>query len=281
MLQELWEIRRGNAPECGNKAACLGELASRGYLVPPGLVVSTHAFEGFLLANGLQEVARARAHESTTASPARLIEIQDEIARAFARARLQDEVAAQIGLWTDRFGGSLFAVRSSATNEDLPGATFAGQYDSFLAIEPARVPQAVTACFASLFNARAAMYRRRKHVPGTGAMAVLAQPMVVGDHGGVVYTRAHGREHSMLIECAPGGNDGVVGGTTAPNRYYLDRATLHLEESNERHAIDWACVRVAAGHALAIEALFSRVQDVEYAAIGNAIHILQARPANV
>ncbi len=279
MLQELQDIRRASAPECGTKAACLGELTSLGYLVPPGLVVSTRAYESFLRGSSLHDVARALSEESLTASPARLVAIQDEIARAFAGAALDAGLVAQIRRWMDRFDAGVFAVRSSATNEDLPGASFAGQYDSFLNVDPARVPQAVIGCFASLFNARAALYRRRKNMPGMGAMAVLVQPMVASDHGGVVFTRAPRRDHAMLIECAPGGNDGVVGGRATPNRYYLDRATLRVEESSERHAIDWACVRAAADQALAIEAVFARAQDVEYAVARNTIHILQARPA--
>jgi pyruvate,water dikinase len=280
MLVSLTEVRRHHAPECGNKAACLGELAALGYAVPRGIVVTTPAYERFLQANALDALAREREAESLTAAPARLVAIQAEVARAFAGAALPPPIAAAIREWTDRSGAAPVAVRSSATNEDLPGASFAGQYDSFLSVEAEGVPIAVVRCFATLFNARAALYRRRKQLTAVGGMAVLIQQMVVSDHAGVVFTRAPGRPDAVLIECAPGGGGAVVSGTVRPNRCYLDRATLSVQEFSGPHPVDWTAVRGAAGQALAIEAAFCRGQDVEYAVAQGAIHILQARPAS-
>jgi pyruvate,water dikinase len=171
-----------------------------------------------------------------------------------------------------------FAVRSSATNEDLPGTSFAGQYRSFLHVERPNVSRMVVRCFASLFGAGAALYRRRRHGADMGRMAVLVQEMVESDHAGVVFTQAPNRPAQLLIECAPGLGEHVVSGSVSPNRYYLNRTTVTIEAMRERWPLDLDQVRQVAREALAIEREFGGAQDVEYGVREGAVYILQARP---
>ena len=279
MLRTLSTIRRPDAVDCGSKAACLGELASRGYTVPGCAVLPVSIYEGFLVEHALAAVAAERARESVGAAPARLVEIEQEMSSAFARVELSPAVAAEILQWVRVSGANQCAVRSSATNEDLAGASFAGQYSSFLNVRPSDVPRTIVSCFASLFNARAAFYRRRKRMTTIGAMAVIVQKMVPSDHAGVVFTRAPRRPETLLIECAAGLGDEVVSGTVAPNRYYLNRSTLHIEEACERQPLAVARVQAVAREALAIEADLGGAQDVEFGLVHDQVHILQARPA--
>jgi pyruvate,water dikinase len=276
-LKTLEQIRRSDAPQCGSKSACLGELFSRGYAVPASVILPTPVFDTFLASNGLEALAAGCAEEGATASPTRLVAIEREIAARFDEAELPRHVQDEIDAWTGSRAGP-FAVRSSATNEDLQGATFAGQYNSFLTIEAPDVSRMVRRCFASLFNARVALYRRRKGLPVIGSMAVLVQTMVPCVHAGIVFTQAPRRPGLLLVECTAGLGEGVASGTVAPNRYYLNRTTLDVEEARELCAIDPAAVRAAGRAALSIEMAFGGPYDVEYGVADEALYILQARP---
>jgi pyruvate,water dikinase len=278
-LRTLPTVRRSDAPECGSKAASLGELASRGYAVPPSLILPTWVYDEFLARNGLQPFVRRCGEEAGTGTPARVFGIEHEVAARFAAAGLSDEVERELQVWMAQFAPGSFAVRSSAIKEDLPGASFAGQYDSFLDVPPSGASRAVVRCFASLLSARAALYRRRKGIAEIGGIAVVVQLMLRSDHAGVVFTRAPRRASALLIECAPGRGDGVVSGTVTPNRYYVNRSTLAVEDAWERHVVDPAAVRATATHALAIERDLGGAQDIEYGVVDDVVHILQARPA--
>jgi pyruvate,water dikinase len=278
MLKTLPHVRRSDALHCGNKSACLGELLSRGYAVPPSLILPTSVFEAFLASSGLEDLIGRHADESRAANPPRLVAIEREILSCFDAAELPQVVGDEIAAWTSTRPGP-FAVRSSATNEDLPGATFAGQYNSFLAVAAPDVPRMVRHCFASLFNARAALYRRRKQLTSIGSMAVLVQDMLPSRHAGVVFTHAPRHPGQLLVECTLGLGEAVVSGTVSPNRYYLNRSTLDVEDSCERHAIDIASIRAVARAALSIETALRGPQDVEYGVVDDAVYILQARPA--
>jgi phosphoenolpyruvate synthase/pyruvate phosphate dikinase len=277
-MRTLGDMRRHDADECGAKAAWLGELAARGYLVPASLVIPTSVYRGFLQANGLTDLVRRWTDEALSAPPAWLLEIERAAATRFAAATLADDARAAIAQWANGSATTTFAVRSSATHEDLPHACFAGQYDSFLRVAPPDIPAAVVRCFAGLFNARAAFYRRRAGIAETGEMAVLIQQMVPADHAGVVFTAAPHDASLLLLECIPGLGDGVVSGAATPNRYYFRRSTLALERSVEVHACAQDAVTAAARVALTIEAALGRPQNVEYGAVGADVFILQARP---
>jgi pyruvate,water dikinase len=278
MLQSLTDVRRSDAPRCGSKSACLGELLARGYAVPPSLILPTSVFDAFLAMDGLGDLIGARTAESREANPTRLVAIEREILARFDAAELPANIRREIEDWTSARPGP-FAVRSSATNEDLPGATFAGQYNSFLGVDAPDVPRMVRRCFASLFNARVALYRRRKQMTGVGSMAVLVQDMLPSIHAGVVFTHAPHRPGQLLVECTLGLGEAVVSGNVAPNRYYLNRSTLDVEDSCEPCAIDVASIRAVAREALSIEETLTGPQDVEYGVVGDAVYILQARPA--
>jgi rifampicin phosphotransferase len=278
-LRTLSTIRLSDSSEVGSKAAALGELHRRGFQVPPSLVVPVTVCQELLDDASIVAEVRARVAELPTAGAARLMAIEAELAALLETVALAADVRAELRDWMETCGAPTFAVRSSATHEDLPGATFAGQYSSFLDVVPPDVPATVVHCVASLFTARAAMYRQRKRVTEAGGMAVLVQPMVRGDHAGVVFTQAPRRPGVLLLECAPGCGDGVVSGTAASNRYCLRRPTLEVEEMRERTPLDLDGIRAVARTTLEIETSLGTPQDVEYGVVNDGIWILQARPA--
>jgi phosphoenolpyruvate synthase/pyruvate phosphate dikinase len=218
-MRSLSAISGHDAPWCGSKAAWLGELMARGYLVPPGVALSTETFNRFIARPELSGLIARSVEAAATAPPAELRSISDSVRDAFELQDLPAEVVNRLSNWLQKSPRATFAVRSSATNEDLPGATFAGQYDSFLNVPAPEIPRAIVRCFASLFSARAFLYRRRKGFTAPGEMAVIVQAMIHGQHAGVVFTRAPNRPAMLLMECVPGPAEGVVSGAIAPSRY--------------------------------------------------------------
>jgi pyruvate,water dikinase len=166
-------------PEVGGKGASLARLAAAGLPVPPGFCVATAAYRRFVAEHGLQEQILGAVAAATPDQPATLEEASHRIGRLFAQQPIPDDMAEAIrrayaGLGE---GDVSVAVRSSATAEDLPGMSFAGQQESYLNIRGAEaVLEAVKKCWASLWTARAVSYRARQGItPDSVAMAVVVQ----------------------------------------------------------------------------------------------------------
>src|SRR5262245_49290364 len=154
----LASVSRLDTARVGVKAANLGELARTGFLVPDGLVLTTEAFERFLAKNALHS---GSPPEAVTAAP-----LPFEVQQALR------EASASVG------EGSL-AVRSSGVAEDLPGASFAGQYETVLDVRgPDALMAAVRQCWASAFNGRSTAYRMAQGQTRLASMAVLVQRLV-------------------------------------------------------------------------------------------------------
>jgi len=228
----------------GGKALNLGRLARAGLPVPPGFVLTTAAGEA-----GREAEAKAA------------------VAAAYAA-----------------LGGGAVAVRSSATAEDLAGASFAGQQDTFLGVEgEAGVLAAVAACRRSLTSERARAYRAAQGIPEAAvAMAVVVQRMVPAEAAGVLFTAdplaAGGGATPIRVEAVHGLGEALVSGAVTPDWWLLD------EHGNATAASPGAAVLTAqhlcdlAGLARRVRALYDAEQDVEWALAGGRIFVLQARP---
>src|SRR5947207_14069721 len=167
----LAEIDRGAVALAGGKGANLGDLARAGFPVPNGFVLTTHAYALAAKAAGVDPARPAEAAERLRAAP-----MPDAIANAARKAY----AALDAGR---------VAVRSSATAEDLPGASFAGQQDTYLDIAGVdSLLEAIRRCWASLWNERAVAYRRANGVDDTGvSLAVVVQEMVDASVAGVLF----------------------------------------------------------------------------------------------
>jgi pyruvate,water dikinase len=264
----------------GGKGANLGELVRLGMPVPEGFVVTTEAYASIRAFS-----ADRKGYEN-----------------AVIPGRLREEILAA---YTELGRGSV-AVRSSATAEDLPGAAFAGQQDTYLNVRgEAELLDAVRRCWASLWTDRAVAYRARLGIdPAEVRIAVVVQRMVDADVAGVMFTAdpVTGDRESIVVEASAGLGEAVVSGLVTPDHYVLDSGGAVREFAAGRREV---VVRAAAGGGVvhetptdaasvdrlpggviaelarlgtAVAAHFGRPQDIEWAVASGRVHLLQARP---
>jgi pyruvate,water dikinase len=155
------EVGKQDIPLVGGKGANLGELTSAGIPVPPGYIVTSGAYFKFLDEANLKETIAAKLAALTDSEDSKkLQEISADIKATISGAAMPSDIAEEIKKSYQEMGGGLVAVRSSATAEDLPEASFAGQQRTYLNVESDNeVVKAVQGCWASLFESRAIYYR--------------------------------------------------------------------------------------------------------------------------
>jgi pyruvate,water dikinase len=228
----LGAVRLKDLPRVGGKAAPLGELVAAGLPVPSGFVVTTEACQRFMqsdprIGEWLAILARCDPRD-----PAALRAAAEAVRQQLSALAVPGEVADAITVALGPEPGGARAVRSSATVEDLPEASFAGQHDSFLNVHGCdAIVAAVKRCWLSLFSERAISYRMRKGVaPGHAQMAVIVQQLVAADAAGVMFTTdpAGGNTDSILIEAAFGLGEVVVQGKVTPDRIVVSRSGLRV-----------------------------------------------------
>lgn len=220
--------------EAGGKAVNLGELLRAGLPVPPGFYVTTEAYRQAMATAGLEQVHQGLAATAAADLPALAglaAAARGLVLSAAVPAGVADAItAAYAALGPD----TPVAVRSSATAEDLPFASFAGQQDSFLNVVGAEaVLAAVRKCWASLWTDRAVSYRASHGIsPSTVALAVVVQRMVDAAVAGVLFTAnpVTGRRHEAVIDASPGLGEAVVSGAVNPDHFVVDGATRRVLE---------------------------------------------------
>ena len=225
----------------GGKAAGLGELIKAGIPVPPGFVVTSDAYKQFVLETGiagyitwvLEEVVKSgRPEEYEKASEL----IRSKFMRTPMPSRIREEIVRAYRKLAERLGieNPRVAVRSSATAEDLPEASFAGQQETYLNVAGEdEVVEHVKKAWASLWTARALSYRDTMNISHEYAsMAVVVQKMVSSRSSGVMFTihPVSGDEDKITIEAAWGLGEYVVAGIVTPDYYVVDKNTLEILE---------------------------------------------------
>ena len=231
LVRPLGSFGRADVALAGGKGANLGELVRAGLPVPDGFVVTTAAYTDHVERNGLSE-AIVRAASAAAGRPdgddEAAATIRSLLLAAPVEQSLQDELVAAY----HALGAGAVAVRSSATAEDLSGASFAGQQDTYLNVQgPAELLAAVTRCWSSLWTARALAYRRRQGLdPASVSIAVVVQRLVDADCSGVMFTAnpGNGRRDELVIAAAWGLGESVVAGI-------VDTDTLVLRHGD--HAV--------------------------------------------
>ena len=235
IILPLAALDAGMLDSVGGKAANLGELISAGFPVPDGFCITTEAYRqiadgadltGLLTTAGQPGPAKA-ADWSALAAQARDAILRTPIPAAIEQAIL----AAYQGLGKQQ----AVAVRSSATAEDLPFASFAGQQDTFLAVLGGdQLLDAVRRCWASLWTERAAVYRATQDIDHrTVRLAVIVQTMVRSEVAGVLFTAnpVTGRRREAVIDASPGLGEAVVSGAVTPDHLVVDTASGRLLET--------------------------------------------------
>src|SRR6266496_6199097 len=220
----------------GGKGASLARMAAAGLPLPAGFHITTAAYRRFVAANELQRAILAAVAATKADDPATLEEAARQIGRLFAQSAMPDEIAEAIGLAYAALGGNDLpvAVRSSATAEDLPELSFAGQQDTYLNMHgEAQVCEAVKRCWASLWTARAISYRIRNHVaPEEVSLAVVVQELVPADAAGILFTAnpVTGRHDQVIIDAAWGLGEAIVGGLVTPDTVVVEKASGAITE---------------------------------------------------
>ncbi|HXD26542.1 MAG TPA: PEP/pyruvate-binding domain-containing protein, partial [Propionibacteriaceae bacterium] len=214
-IKQFDELGRDDIDQAGGKGANLGELTRAGLPVPPGFVIVTDAYSNFVsdhhLGGKIAELATPseyRAEYDDASEQIRAL-FADEVSETL-RAEIADAYAAM--------GDDLpVAVRSSATAEDLPEASFAGQQDTYLNVRGlADLLAAVRDCWASLWTARAMAYRARQAIdPASVSLAVVVQQMIDAESAGVMFTAnpSNGHRDETVISAAWGLGESVVSGS--------------------------------------------------------------------
>jgi pyruvate,water dikinase len=281
-------------PIAGGKAANLGELTSAGFDVPPGFVLTTEAYDYFLKENDLEGVLTSAIADLDVSSDAALQEASAKIRSAFEQGEVPKDLVDEVVENYKKLGKGnypLVAVRSSATAEDLPTASFAGQQDTYLNVsDPEMLILSVKKCWSSLFTPRAIAYRVSKGFDHTMVkLAVVVQRMVNSEYSGIMFTIDPNSElPHIIIEAGYGLGEALVGGKVTPDTYVVDK--FHRKILNKRISNQtWKLVRGASGECmkkdvpgdLANKQKLTDEQILDLAEIGNQIEMHYDRPMDI
>jgi phosphoenolpyruvate synthase/pyruvate phosphate dikinase len=302
---DFHEIDQTQVALVGGKGARLGELSRiEGVRVPPGFCVTTDAFQRILaetpsIADRLDRLDRLAPDDR-----AAIRTLSAEIRRAVEATTIPKDLESAITRRLDR--QAAYAVRSSATTEDLPSASFAGQHDSYLnVVGPAAILVHVSRSWASLFTERAVTYRLRHGFEHRKVqMAVVVQRMVLPDAAGILFTAdpVTSNREVACVEASFGLGEALVSGLVNPDVYMVrdgevvgkavaakqlaihasgasgtHEQTIQVERQQEAALTDAQVVRlVQLGRR--IEAHFGRPQDIEWCSVDDHFEIVQSRP---
>jgi pyruvate,water dikinase len=319
----LWfdEISKLDVPLVGGKSASLGEMTSKTKVpVPYGFALTADAYRLFLAKNGLEcKIADALKALTDSNDTVTLQKVGAEIRKMMESAAMPKELERVIADGYEKLGerekvkNPFVAIRSSATAEDLPDASFAGQQETYLNVTGVNnVIQSVKECYASLFTDRAIFYRIQKgfnHVDV--ALSAIVQMMCYSESSGVIFTMdpTNGDESLVLIEASYGLGEYVVKGSVTPDDYYVDKASMKIirkeipmktimlvqikaggteekrvpNDLKDRQVITDDQVIELAKHATTIEQHYGHAMDIEWGLDTQTgkLLILQARPETV
>jgi pyruvate,water dikinase len=236
----LWfkDLRREDIPLAGGKCANLGELFGQvGVPVPNGFAVSANAYRVFLEQTGAEEKIGALLADVDTADMKSLQDVARKIRKYVESRSMPKEIEkAVLGAYNAlcKQAGKksvAVAVRSSATAEDLPSASFAGQQDTFLNVNQKTLLKSVQQCWSSLFTPRAIVYRKEKGFShGDVLISVGVQEMVFSQASGVMFTLepVSGDTGKIVINASWGLGEAIVSGQVTPDEYVVEKATLSI-----------------------------------------------------
>jgi len=297
--------------QAGGKGMNLARTALGGFPVPPGFILTTAAYRTFTDANRIDAVIQARTHSVDVEDPISLESASEAIRRAFEAGSVPPELESALlkayRELSERTGGAPVAVRSSATAEDLAGASFAGQQDTYLNIRgEAALLDSVKRCWSSLWTARAMAYRARQNIsPETVALAVVVQQMVPAESAGILFTAnpVSGNRGEILINSSWGLGEAIVGSLVVPDNIVVDKASGRTKSltvadktvmtvrtgngtqeqpvpayKRKQQTLNKHQVTELARLGAAIERYYEAPQDIEWCFAGGHFYIVQVRP---
>ena len=293
----------------GGKGASLARLYAAGLPVPNGFSVTTEAYWKFVSENDLQKVIREALAAIDISRPTTYETASNLIRERFLAGQIPPDIASEaINAYAALPGQDpAVAVRSSATAEDLPEASFAGQQETYLNVNrPAAVLDAIKKCWASLWTARAIGYRARQGIdPDQVALAVIVQLLVPAEAAGILFTAnpVNGKRDQIVINAAWGLGEAVVGGSVTPDTLIVDKSngqiierqiadkqvmTIQVNGGTQEQPVPESLKQVPVldheaaaelnNFAIQIERLYDRPMDIEWALADGELYIVQARP---
>ncbi len=306
-IRHFKNITKEHVPIVGGKGANLGEMYAK-FTVPEGFCVTIHAYEEFLEKAGIRNQIHQRLAQLDVEKTEDLQKTSEEIQRLIRETPIPKHIVAEIKKHHERIIGFV-AVRSSATAEDLPQASFAGQQATILNVTtPDAVVEAVRECWSSLFTARAIYYRVKNNFRHEDvSISVVVQEMVDAVSAGVAFTvnPINQDRNQMVIEGALGLGETVVSGSVTPDTHIVQKSPLKIlqthpghqkfalyqdpkggnrqvdlsEEEGSRRKLSDGQVLEVAKMVLEIEQHYGTPQDVEWAYDRQGkLNILQSRP---
>jgi len=314
------ELSREDVGLVGGKGANLGELTRAGIPVPPGFCVTADAYRYFVEKTGLQEKIKSIISKNDINNYEQLEKNTDSVRRLIIHTSMPTEIREEIleayrSLFKDMPPGPV-AVRSSATAEDLPDASFAGQQDTYLnVVGEGEVVKYVSKCWASLWTTRATYYREKQGYDHFDVyLSAVIQQMVSTAKSGVAFTVNPVNENrsEILINASWGLGEAVVSGTVTPDEYIVEKGsckilqktiaskdkmvvkdpdrelgtvTVNVEQWLGKEFVQKQCltedeIRELAQVVTKIEEHYGSPQDIEWASDerNGAFYLLQARP---
>ncbi len=306
------EVTKEDISLVGGKGANLGEMTQAKMPVPPGFIVTADAYFGFLEQTGITGTLRDLLAPLDVQDSRQLQDIAARVKDVILSAEMSPELAEDIERHYQDMGNGLVAVRSSATAEDLPEASFAGQQATFLNVSGRRgVVTAVQKCWASLFEPRAIFYRAEQGFDHFQVgIAVPVQRMVQSETSGVMFTvePTTSDRSKITIEAIIGLGEMVVSGDVTPDHYVVDKRDLRIlrkdikpqewklvhgggnssdepnvrinltPEEKARQKISDADITAIAEMGKRLEEHYRFPQDVEWAKQDGELFIVQTRP---
>lgn len=288
----LADARALEASLVGGKAASLGRLVAEGFPVPKADVLTSHFFGPWIDAMatvpewrdlravvvGTKDLDVATIEQRCTVLKARATRLEFDIEQ---RQALDD--VAEVA------GNGVVAVRSSASEEDLAHASFAGLYETRLHVSPADLAAAVRNCFVACFDARLIVYKAERKLDLAPNFAAIVQRQVASDVSGVAFSlNPHNNDFDeLVVNATPGLGEKLVAGEVDPDQWVVDKVNGTTVECRVGGATDEpdaiACLDEAQLDALtttvaAVESVFGYPVDVEWAFEDSRLHLLQARP---
>ena len=306
----LWltEIRNTDIPSVGGKGASLGEMTHVGLPVPQAFVVTAQAFRRFLQLTKMEEPIFSILEKFDVDDNDALNATSEKVKAMVSTAKMPAKIKTEILESYKKMGNeTVVAVRSSATAEDLPDASFAGQQDTYLNILGEKdLLEAVQNCWASLYTARAIYYRSKSGFDDRSVnIAVVVQQLVFSEKAGVMFS-SHpvSGAKTVMIEASWGLGEAIVSGTVSPDNYVYDRkgrkiiqktiATKSVEiipdgkkgttvsnvpkDRQDAQVLSEKDILRLAEFAIKSEEHYKSAQDMEWGMVGDTIYILQSRP---
>ncbi len=294
-IVNISELKATDVETAGGKGANLGELMEAGFQVPPGFVLTAAAYDHFLEENNLIGTVKSSLSDLDEASDDSLDYASMKLRDAFESSIIPEDLKEEIkAYYEEMFGakdhGSV-AVRSSATAEDLPTASFAGQQDTYLGVQTLEdLSENIKKCWGSLFTSRALSYRASKGFDHAKVkLAVVIQRMIDSEVSGIMFTVDPNSElPHIIIEAGYGLGEAMVGGKVTPDTYVVDK--FHKKIINKKVSRQkWKLVRGKDGDTERVEIDADDIERqklsdeyiLDLAEIGNDIELHYDRPMDV